>query len=122
LAFWASGKPYSEMPIERTTAAKSHTIGKAYVNGKEIRVGFDTGAPLSFLTLAASTRAGVHLDSPGVVSDGYQSGIGGGFNKQWIGPFASFKIGDEEIRNTRLRIGVSGLGEVDMLIGADFFL
>jgi hypothetical protein len=40
----------------------------------------------------------------------------------WIAPFASFRIGDEEIRNTHLRIGDTGLRDVDMLIGADFFL
>jgi hypothetical protein len=36
--------------------------------------------------------------------------------------FSSFRIGDEEIRNTRLRIGAIGIAEADMLIGADFFL
>jgi len=41
--------------------------------------------------------------------------------KSWIAPFASFKLGDEEIRNTRLRIGEPGI-DTDMLIGADFFL
>jgi hypothetical protein len=40
----------------------------------------------------------------------------------WIAPFASFRIGDEEIRNTHLRIWDTGLRDVDMLIGADFFL
>ena len=42
--------------------------------------------------------------------------------KNWIAPFASFKLGDEEIRNTRLRIGDPGVDTTDMLIGADFFL
>jgi tetratricopeptide (TPR) repeat protein len=41
--------------------------------------------------------------------------------KSWLAPFASFKLGDEEIRNTRLRIGEPGV-DADMLIGADFFL
>ena len=41
--------------------------------------------------------------------------------RTWIAPFASFKIGDEEIRNTRLRIGDIAT-DIDMLIGADFFL
>jgi tetratricopeptide (TPR) repeat protein len=39
----------------------------------------------------------------------------------WIAPFTSFKIGDEEIRNTHLRIG-EVLPQYDMLIGPDFFL
>jgi tetratricopeptide (TPR) repeat protein len=37
-------------------------------------------------------------------------------------PVASFKIGEEEIRNTRLRVGDSAVESADMLIGADFFL
>ena len=34
----------------------------------------------------------------------------------------NIKIGDEETRNTRLRFGADDLPDIDMLIGADFFL
>ncbi len=113
LAFWAAGKPYSEIAIDSTTSAKPHTVGTAYVNGNEIRVLFDTGAPVSVLSLGAAARAGVKPGDAGLVSAGYG---------EWIAPFASFKIGDEEIRNTRLRIGHAGVLSADMLIGVDFFL
>jgi tetratricopeptide (TPR) repeat protein len=83
---------------------------------------FDTGAYTSLLTLKAAKRAGVTPDSPGVMPAGTSSGIGRRTVQTWIGPFASFKLGDEEVRNTRLRFGAEAMHDVDMLIGADFFL
>jgi tetratricopeptide (TPR) repeat protein len=124
LAYWVSGtsQPYSTMNIEWTTPLSPHTTGTATINGLNIRVMFDTGAHTSVLSERAAERAGVRVDSPGVTDGGYTRGIGQHPVKNWIAPFASFKIGDEEIRNTRLRIGDPGVDSVDMLIGADFFL
>jgi tetratricopeptide (TPR) repeat protein len=123
LAYWVKGtQDFSIMGIDGTTVLAPHTIGTAYVNGARIRVMFDTGAGASVLSLQAAERAGVKPDSPGVVQAGYDHGIGRGTIKTYIGPFASFKIGDEEIRNTRLRFGEIRVEKADMLIGMDFFL
>ncbi|TLY71653.1 MAG: hypothetical protein E6K47_00890, partial [Gammaproteobacteria bacterium] len=124
LAYWAKGtdKPVSEIDIEFGTPLNPHTKGVAYVNGVKIHVVFDTGASTSYLTLAAAKRAGVTPQSPGVVDGGIRSGIGPNSRRSWIAPFASFKVGDEEVRNTRLRIGEGNLPGDDMLVGADFFL
>jgi tetratricopeptide (TPR) repeat protein len=122
LAYWAKGLPYSEIEIDFATKAHPQTLGSAYVNGSRIRVAFDTGAGASFLSLSAAKRAGVTPDSPGVKPGGSASGIGSGLVRTWIAPFASFKIGDEEIRNTHLRIADEQLANWDMLIGPDFFL
>jgi tetratricopeptide (TPR) repeat protein/predicted aspartyl protease len=122
LAYWATSKPYSVIDIDRATPASPHTMSVAYLNGAKIRVLFDTGAATSVLTLAAARRAGVTPQSAGVVPAGETHGIGRRWVKTWIAPFASFKLGDEEILNTHLRIGESTLRDVDMLIGADFFL
>jgi predicted aspartyl protease len=123
LAYWAGAqsKPFSVVEIETPTREEPHTIGVASVNGKPIRVMFDTGAARSLLSIDAARRAGVTPDSPGVVAAGMLHGVGRGARPSWIAPFASFKIGDEEIRNTHLRIGEERL-QVDMLLGADFFL
>ena len=83
---------------------------------------FDTGAPTSVLTLMAARRAGVTPSSTGVVSAGIGGGVGRGGYPTWVGPFASFKIGGEETSNTRLRFGDLTLGDIDMLLGMDFFL
>lgn len=123
LAYWVKAtQDFSSMEIDRTTIMAPHTIGTAYVNGARIRVMFDTGSGASVLSLKAAERAGVTPDSPGVVQAGYTHGIGRATVKTYIGPFANFKIGDEEIRNTRLRFGEIGVQKVDMLIGVDFFL
>lgn len=124
LAYWlAPDQAYSFMPIDRIDPMHPHTIGVAYVNDHKIRVAFDTGAFTSVLSLKAAERAGFKPDSPGVVASGYTSGIGRGMTKEYIAPFASFKMGDgEEIKNTRLRIADIGLDNADMLVGADFFV
>jgi tetratricopeptide (TPR) repeat protein/predicted aspartyl protease len=123
LAYWVgkSGVPYSDISIEsrgRTASA----IGHASINGTDIRVLFDSGAYVSTLTLKAAARAGIRPDSPGVVAGGMTGGFGRNMTPSYIAPFASFKMGDEEIRHTRLRIADLDLGDADMLIGPDFFL
>ena len=122
MAYWATSQPYSVVNIDWATAQAPHTTSVAFINGAKIRVLFDTGAPTSVLTLAAAGRAGVKPGGDGVVDAGSTFGVGRKLVQTWIAPFASFKIGDEEIRNTRLRIGDMGIRDADMLIGADFFL
>jgi predicted aspartyl protease len=123
LAYWsaAESKPFSVIDIETPTRFAPHTISVAYVNGNKIKVLFDTGAARSVLTLDAAKRAGITPTSAGVVAAGHWHAIGPGSGTSWIAPFASFKIGDEEIRNTHLRIGGEQI-KADMLLGADFFL
>jgi tetratricopeptide (TPR) repeat protein/predicted aspartyl protease len=123
LAYWiGAGGAYSLQTIQPTTPQHPHTMGWAFVNGSEIRVTFDTGAANSILSLNAAARIGIKPDSPGVVFAGASSGFGANTMATYIAPVSSFKIGDEEIRNTRLRIGDIDLPNSDMLIGADFFL
>jgi tetratricopeptide (TPR) repeat protein len=125
LAYWAenTGKPFTVIDIEWATARNPNTQGVAYLNGQKIRVMFDTGAAYSTLTLSAARRAGITPASAGVMNGGLWAGAGRGTVKTWIGPFASFKIGDEEIQNTRLRFADADLfADADMLIGVDFFL
>jgi tetratricopeptide (TPR) repeat protein/predicted aspartyl protease len=137
LAYWAhAGDSYSVMNIEAPrqhvllasskdkAAARAHEpiTGTAYVNGAEVRVLFDTGAPTSYLTVTAAANAGIKVGTPGVVSAGYGGGIGRGQVVNYLAQVESFKIGDEEVRNTRLRLGDTTIAGADMLIGADFFL
>ena len=123
LGYWAGpSTPYSviditsEPPLSgRTTGSLippqtlqlSRTIGNAYVNGAEIRVIFDTGAATSILSLQAAARAGIKPDSQGVVGAGMSYGIGRDTFPTYLAPISSFKIGTEEIKNTRIRIVTS---------------
>jgi tetratricopeptide (TPR) repeat protein len=124
LAYWVNGTttPYSVIDIERTTPQNPQTQSFASINGTKIRVTFDTGAGNSVLSLRAAARVGIKPDSPGVVSAGPMYGIGKNLIPTYIAPFPSFKIGDEEIQNTRLRIADIDLPNADMLLGPDFFL
>src|SRR5690606_11967600 len=44
LAYWARDKSVASMKIEPITRASPHLIGHAELNGRKIRVMFDTGA------------------------------------------------------------------------------
>ncbi len=123
LAYWAtSDQAISTLPIESASPGEPWTRGTAYLNGRKIRVMFDTGSPLSILSLRAAARAGVKPTDPGVKATGYLYGVGRAAVRTWVAPFDSFKLGSEEIRHTHLRIVDFGASEVDMYIGADFFL
>ncbi|MGH8205588.1 MAG: aspartyl protease family protein [Steroidobacteraceae bacterium] len=125
LAYWArspTSPAVSALRIDPTTAASPWTIGTARLNGVPIRVLFDTGASVSLLTLQAAARAGVRPGRAGVVPAGLMHGIGRATTTTWIAPFASLRIGNEQILHTRLRIGDVHVNAADMLLGLDFFL
>jgi tetratricopeptide (TPR) repeat protein/predicted aspartyl protease len=123
LAYWvAPTAAYSAVDIERTDRTHPFAMASATVNGVPIRVMFDTGAGVSMLSLKAAARAGVKPDSPGTVSAGVTWGFGKITIPSYVAPFSSFKIGEEEIKNTKLRIADIELPDADMLIGPDFFL
>ena len=121
LAYWAKAQPFSAIDIAYATAGSPYTTGTAYLNGAKIRVMFDTGAATSAVSRYAAERAGIKMDDPSTVPAGTSWGIGRAVVKNWIAPFTSLKIGEEEVHNTRLRIAEFDL-PIDMLIGADFFL
>src|ERR1019366_6632148 len=122
LAYWNTTQDYSVVSVQYD-GFLSPPVATATVNGARIRVMFDTGSPRSMLSLAAAARARGRPSDPGVTSAGYTAGVAARsqFNI-WRARFASFKLGDEEIKNTPLLIGDMQLPGVDMLVGADFFL
>ncbi len=118
-ANWPKSQPSSVADMDRDGA--SPTIS-GYINGVKTRVEFDTGASTSILDIRAAARAGVTAHSAGAVPGGDVFGVGPGYVKTWVVPVASVRIGEEETRNTRLRIGDISASGADMLLGADFFL
>jgi tetratricopeptide (TPR) repeat protein/predicted aspartyl protease len=124
LAYWANAdtSPVSVINIDEMSTGQPHILAQASVNGARIRVLFDTGATTSMLAVHAAARSGIYPDSPGAMKGGTAAGIGMQIRESWIAPFASFKIGDEEVTNTHLRIGQLVIPDSDMLLGADFFL
>ena len=122
LAYWAAGKPISDLAIGRTDPRESQIRGEAKINGQTIRVIFDTGAQTSILKRSTAERLGFRPDGPGVRANGVARGLGSRVVENWIAPFESFELGGEQIKNTQLRVADILLEKDDMLIGADFFL
>ena len=121
MAYWAAGKPYFDVPSESMTVANRHTVGAVELDGAKLRAGFDTGAGSTVVSLRAAARAGVRPGDPGVVRAGWASGLGGRVVQGWTAPFKLLRIGTEELHNVRLRVADIGI-DVDMLIGADWFV
>jgi predicted aspartyl protease len=116
---WARLHAYS---MVATTHSGNAPIVTGYVNDVEMRILFDTGAGTTILDARAASRASLSKDSPGAMADAATSGVGQHWLKTWLVAVAALRIGDEEIRNTRVRIGHLGLGDADMVLGTDFFL
>jgi tetratricopeptide (TPR) repeat protein len=124
LAYWATGDTkVAEMKVEEVTPLAPHLIGSAKLNGKRVRIMFDTGAWRSILRLDAAARAGVKPEDEGVDAAGIGRGIGKRTTETWLARFDSLDLGGEVIKNARLRIGELRIADdADMLLGADFFL
>jgi tetratricopeptide (TPR) repeat protein len=125
LAYWVRpGDSYSviNLHVPMKEELRPPVLGTVYVNGMATRAIFDTGSPTSFLTVKAAAKAGIKLDSPGVVPAGDVTRVDKSMIQTYLAPVTVFKIGDEEIRNTRLRLGDMDIAGADMLVGADFFL
>ena len=122
LAYWAGETTADVVDILPEGLPSKKVEAWAYLNGKRIKVLFDSGSWVSSLTLSAARRVGVQTTGPGVVVAGFSEGIGAKTHPNWIAPVDSFKIGGEEIKHTRLRLADLDGSDIDMLLGADFFL
>ena len=133
VAYWAAGQPVSSVRLltgQQRARDSSEFVrhfgrlsGYVRINGQRVRAVFDTGAPVTMLSLAAARRAGITPDSPGVVPNGWVEGIGGTRVRTWIAPVNRVQIGSEKIEHTRLLIGrihPDGAGN-GMRIGSDLF-
>ena len=123
LGYWAKPtQTLSTVDIRFDNPRLPLATTEVYVNGVRLRALFDTGAGQSILSRSAAARAGVSIDGAGVVGVGQGSGIGRRRYRVWIAPVDDFKIGDEEIKHTKLVIADTSIESADMLIGPDFFL
>ena len=130
LAYWDKAGAYSVMDIEArdvdaSVGAWKTITGKAFVNGAAIRVKFATETPVSFLWRDAAQSTGIDLSGKSVTAIGYTQGADGRRAASWIVPVATFKIGQEEIRQTHLRVSNDTRVTPNipgMFLGADFFL
>jgi tetratricopeptide (TPR) repeat protein len=122
LAYWSQGLAVSRLTIIEPTNILTKVIANAKIDGHAIRVSFSSASGLSILSRGAAGRAGVQINSDRVVRSDLTYGTYGKGLETSLAPFASFAIGDEEIKNTQLRIADIDLPSSDMVLGADFFL
>ncbi len=125
LVYWLkAGDSYSTLTVDRIDPRVPFAIGHAMLNNAQIKVMLDSGAQVSLLTRRAAERAGVKIDSPLATPAGVTAGMGRRLINTYTAMFDSLKLGDgEEIHRTRLRIGDTDLPQnIEMLLGADFFL
>jgi tetratricopeptide (TPR) repeat protein len=123
MVYWSATIPYSVIDIAHGDGRlDNQTKGPVYVNGVRLTAIFDTGADRSVMTREAAARAGIRPNDPGVVAAGYTVGAGRRVLHTWIAPIKSFKIGDEEARNSKILFSEIEPTGADMLLGMDFFL
>jgi predicted aspartyl protease/tetratricopeptide (TPR) repeat protein len=125
LAHWAGDKAVSAidlLPGNEYHDNHIYTVGQ--INGKTVRIMFDTGSPSSFALRWSVEKIGIKLSAPGVIRSDDTSGIGGESRASWIVKLDSFAIGGEEIRHTAIHVvdeDRAGM-DADVVLGADFFL
>lgn len=136
LAYWAT--TYSLAEIQPISADDPKIRLDVLVNGKHIPAILDTGAQTSSIETQAAQRAGVASASAATAPAGQMRGIANKPIESWVGTFASVSIGDETIRNVKLRVAdlfgrdtvaTTGSrlqrsleGAPEMLLGFDFLL
>jgi len=134
LAYWApAGAAEVDLDIEATATPRIQL--PVEINGRRFVAQLDSGAYRSVLIQSVAESLGVTPASPSVVTAGCFRGGGERGIETWIGPFDSFRIGPENIRDPKLYFAdvfrYSTYTEVgsrvrrasvnpDMLLGADF--
>jgi predicted aspartyl protease len=121
-AYWADPQHLNWLDIAPIDQQTQHIRGEATINGKPVRVIFDTGAARSGVNRDVAEKLGFRIDGPGVRPGGRVRGFGPDSIDSWIAPFSVFALGGEEIHNTQLRVYDRSSRDHDMVIGADFFL
>ncbi len=112
---WTLGADTVNVPLEDGP----RPIGEAFVNGQKVRVLFDTGSPISSMTLAAAKRTGVSVaDAP----DGTTAGIGNTPLRAWRTRVAEIGLGGRVAHDVALQVVDKPNASVDMIAGFDFFL
>jgi predicted aspartyl protease len=135
LAYWSNQYSLAELTRDDSDSPRIQT--DVLLNGKHVDAILDTGATTSYISLAAAREAGIDPGIDSTKPDGTTTGLAGNPISVWTGTFGTFTVGDETVRNVKLRIAdmfgadtevstgsrirkqIEGLPE--MLIGADFF-
>jgi predicted aspartyl protease len=103
LVYW--DQSYFLATTEFMTSNDPWIITHVTVNGTRLRALLDSGATTSSISTIAARQAGVTTDSPGVVPSTPVQGWAAQPLPTWIARFDTFSVGNETIRNARIRMG-----------------
>jgi predicted aspartyl protease len=102
LAYWTKEVP-GEIEIAPVHDARPRISMTVEINAKSVDAILDSGAAISVLALSDARSAGVTPESPGVVAGNPVRGLGAQSAPTWVGPFQSFAMGNETIRDIRIQ-------------------
>jgi predicted aspartyl protease len=136
LAYWSTSGA-DQVEIEAVDDMHPHVVLTVQINGQALRALLDSGAGSSMLATSDAARLGVTPETHGVIAAGTRTGLGAKKIDAWIGPFETFTIGEETIKNPKIVFSDlwrdttytqpgsklrTQLGLRPMLLGADFLL
>ncbi|HKE38912.1 MAG TPA: retroviral-like aspartic protease family protein [Casimicrobiaceae bacterium] len=137
LAYWARDGA-SQVEIEPVDPVRPQIVLTVRIDGQPLRALLDSGATISLLDKPAASGLGITPETSGVVRVGRSMGLGTKVVEYWVGPFKSFAIGDETIKDPLIVFGdvfknasyvAPGsyvrrriAGTAAMLLGADFLI
>lgn len=104
LAYWTKEVP-GQVEIERIDEERPRIAFPVQVNGRPVEAFLDSGAPTSIVSIDDAAAVGVTPTSAGVAAGPMVGGVGGKRVEIWSGPFESFAVGNETIRDIRIRFG-----------------
>jgi Aspartyl protease len=112
LPYWA--KTYSIADLSASPRDAQAIRVNVVLNGHAVRALIDSGSSVSLLTKSVADSLGVHYLS----SNAEVVGIGRHSLPTWIVDVQSFKLGDESINNTQLRVAQLGKYQTMERIGS----
>jgi predicted aspartyl protease len=112
LPYWA--QTYSSADLIASPRDAQAIRVNVVLNGHTVRAQIDSGSSVSFLNKAVADSVGVHYLS----TNAAVVGIGPHSLQTWIAEVESFKLGDESINNTQLRIAQLGKYQTTRWIGS----
>lgn len=127
LAYWSSDYSAADFAFS-FSEFHPHVVVPVKINGQPVKALLDSGAASSFLTLESAKKAGIGPDSPGVTPMGPIHGIGRKQIPVWLAKFDSLELGEETIKNIKMRFGDlfdqeeygTSLQGIGLIIGVDF--
>lgn len=120
LAYWNADALQVPMVTDRMVMVP------ARINGRAVTALLDSGASSSVVTLQLAEKLGLKAGSEAMVASGCGTGIGADIVRSWVARFDAVEIGDERIRDARLRVvehwdhGTFGADSLEFLLGTDF--